>query len=74
MDEEDAHFPSWDGVVSRVTYPNFLGRPRPSTSPNPSMAFTEPNELSLRFISSTVIAGVSPEMITLFMIVSSAIT
>ena len=67
-DKRSSHLPNLEGVVSSVTNPNFLGWPRPSDSPNPSAAMTEPNVRNLRVISSTVMAGVRPEIMSLLVI------
>lgn len=49
-------------MLSIVTYPNFLGSPRPSGRPNPSSAFTVPNVDSLVDKSEGVKLGVKPDM------------
>ena len=71
-DGESIHFPSLDGVVSRVTNAYFLGRPSASSSPNPSAALTDPKDPSRRVMSSFVIAGIRPDISSLFVMTDSA--
>lgn len=59
-------------MPSIVTYPNFFGCPNASNLPKPSTSLTVPKEPSRRDRSAGVIAGVRPDMWSLFVIVSSA--
>ena len=67
------HLASFPTVVSRVTYPKFLGLPSPSGRPNPSAALTVPKVVSRLERSSAVIAGVRPEIMRRLLIGSSMV-